>query len=59
MVVITHGEPRHQHAWLPLHKPPTHGKDLALLLMGWGESEMAAAIPNMLNQRDQGLDRFI
>ena len=33
MVVITHGEPRHQHAWLPLHKPPTHGKDLALLLM--------------------------
>lgn len=26
---------------------------------GWGESEMAAAIPNMLNQRDQGLDRFI
>ena len=28
-----HDEPRHQHAWLPLHKPPTHGKDLALLLM--------------------------
>ena len=28
-----HDEPKHQHAWLPLHKPPTHGKDLALLLM--------------------------
>ena len=31
--MIMHDEPRHQHAWLPLHKPPTHGKDLALLLM--------------------------
>jgi hypothetical protein len=31
--MIMHGKPRHQHAWLPLHKPPTHGKDFALLLM--------------------------
>ena len=26
---------------------------------GWGETEMAAAIPDMLNQGEQGLDGFI
>lgn len=26
---------------------------------GWGEAEMAAAIPEMLNRREQGLDGFI
>jgi hypothetical protein len=30
---LLHYERRHLRAWLPLHKPPTHGKDLALLLM--------------------------